>query len=259
VTADDLALVARLPEWAFASALVLARAGSACMLLPGIGEMELPQTVRAGFALALSAMLLPVLAPALPAAPGDPARLAAMLGGEIAAGLFLGWLVRLLLLALPMAGQLAALLVGQASVLQPDEMLGPETAALARLLGLAAPVVILAGNLHALPLRALMDSYRLLPAGAPLASGDMAQTALGAVSACVALAVRLAAPLILVGIVWNVTLAAISRLAPQVQVFFLAAPAQLLGGLALLGLLGGAMLALWQERFQAGFANWPGG
>ena len=255
---NNAALPVLLPRFAFAFVLVLARTGAACMLLPGIGEAALPATMRAAFALALTGALLPVLAPELPVLPGDPWHGLLMLAAELAAGLLLGWLARLLLLALPVAGQVLALLIGQASVLQPDELLGPQGAALGRLLGLAGPVLLLASGLYALPLQALAGSYRVLPAGTLLPAGDTAASVVAAVAACFALALRLAAPFLLGGIVWNVTLAALARLAPQLQVFFLVAPVQVLGGLLLLGLLAGAVLAVWQQDVAAGLAALPG-
>ncbi len=258
MTAADAALLAHLPQFAFAFVLVLGRVGAACMLIPGVGEAELPMIVRAGFALALTALLLPVLAHDLPPPPADVWRGLAMLIAELAAGLLLGWLARLLLLALPLAGQMIALLTGQASVLQPDEMLGAQGAAMGRLLGLAGPVLLLSSGLYALPLQALAGSYRVLPAGALLPAGDTAASAIAAVAACFALALRLAAPFPLAGIVWQVALAALVRLAPQVPVFFLAAPAQLLGGLALLAALAGAVLGVWGQSVASGLAALPG-
>lgn len=247
-----------LPRYAFGFVLVLARGGAACMLLPGIGEAEVPAPMRAGFALALTLALLPVLAPDLPPPPADLARGMAMIVAELAAGLVLGWLARLLLLALPLAGQITALLAGQASVLQPDAVMGPQGAAMARLFALAGPVLLLASGLYALPLEALAGSYRVFPAGVLLPAGDAVQVGLAAVIACFGMALRLAAPFLLTGIVWHVTLAALARLAPQVQVFFLAAPAHLLGGLLLLGALGAAILAAWQTHAAAGLAALPG-
>ncbi|MDA8249450.1 MAG: flagellar biosynthetic protein FliR [Rhodospirillales bacterium] len=258
MTAAEAALLARLPDLAFAFVLVLARAGTACMLLPGIGEAELPAMLRAGFALALTLLLLPVLLPDLPALPGDPWRGLFMLAAELLAGLLLGWLARLLLAALPMAGQLLAILTGQASVLQPDNLLGPQGAAIGRLLGLAGPVLLLASGLYALPLQALAGSYRVLPPGVLLPAGATAASVVAAVGACFALALRLAAPFLLAGIVWQVALAALARLAPQLPVFFLAAPAQVLGGLLLLAALGGTVLAVWGEAASGGFAALPG-
>jgi flagellar biosynthesis protein FliR len=257
MTADDAAFLAQLPGWAFAAGLLIARVGGACMLLPGIGEMELPPTIRAGFTLALAAMLLPLAAPLMPP-PDDAWRAAAMVGAELGTGLWLGWLARLLLLALPVAGQIAAGVIGLANVLQPDPALGPQTAAISRALGLAAPVAILAAGLHALPLSALAGSYALVPAGTLLPVADTAEHAVGAVAQSFALSLRLAAPFVLAGTVWQVALGLLARLVPQLQIYFAAMPGQILGGILLLGLLGGAMLATWQSALQAGFAALPG-
>ena len=258
MTTEEAAFLGHLPDLAFAFALVLARAGAACMLLPGIGEAELPMMVRAGFALALALVLLPVLAPTLPLPPADAWQGFTMLAAELAAGALLGWLARLLLVALPLAGQFIAVLTGQASILQPDDVLGPQGAALGRLFALAGPVLLLASGLYALPLQALAGSYAVLPAGAMLPAGDTAATVTVAVGGCFALALRLAGPFLLAGILWHVVLAGLGRLAPQLPLFFLAAPAQLLGGLLLLALLGGSLLTVWGTAAAEGFALLPG-
>ena len=151
MTAEEAEFLAQLPAWAFGFVLVLARAGSACMLLPGIGEVQLPATIRAGFAVTLTFVLLPVLLPSLPPAPDDVARALAMLAAEIVTGLWFGWLVRLLLLALPIGGQIIASVLGQTNVLQPDPALGPQTAVLSQLFALATVVLVLSTGFHALP------------------------------------------------------------------------------------------------------------
>ncbi len=258
MTAADAALVAGLPALAFAFVLLLCRAGAAVMLIPGPGEAEVPMTIRAGIALALTALLLPALAPGMPATPSDVWRALAMVAAELATGLFIGWLARLVVTALPLAGQFIALVGGLASVLQPESVLGPQGSAVGRLFGLAATVLVFATGLYALPLAAIAGSYAVIPAGAFLPVADTTQAALAAVADCVALALQLAAPFVLASIVWHVALALLSRMVPHLQVFYLSAPAQLLGGLALLALLGAGLLAAWQERAQAGLAALPG-
>ncbi len=255
---QDGAFLATLPAWAFGFALLIARAGSACMLLPGIGEVELPSTIRAGFAVALAGLLLPVVLPLMPPVPASVWPLLAMVLGEIVTGLWLGWLARLLLLALPVAGQIAASMIGLANVLQPDPALGPQTTALSRALNLAAPVAILASGLHALPLEALAGSYRLIAPGHLLPSADTAEQVTGAVAAGFGLALQLAAPFVLAGIVWQVAGGLLARLVPNLQIYFAAMPGQIVGGLALLAALSGAMLGHWQEQAGAGLAALPG-
>ena len=263
MTADDSALLAALPGWAFAFVLVLARVAAAFMLLPGLGEAEIPAPVRAGLAVAFTLVLLPVIAPDLPAMPAEglPALLAVI--GEVLIGLWLGWLARLLMLALPIAGQIIAGVIGLANVLQPDALLGPQSTALARLFGLAAPVAIMAAGLHALPLAALEGSYHVLPpysaaGGWQLPAGDAAEAIVAAVSGSFSLALRLAAPFVVAAIVWNLALGLLSRLVPQLQIYFAAMPGQIAGGILLLGLLGGAVLTAWLAAVRSGFSTLPG-
>ena len=171
MTPDDAAFLAALPGWGFAFGLVLARVGAAMMLLPGLGEAELPSVVRAGLAVALTALLLPGIGPAVPVPPADPLVGAGMVAAELVTGFWLGWLARLLVQALPITGQIVSYMLGLSNVLQPDPVLGAQSTALARLLSLAAPVLLLASGLYALPIAALAGSYRLIAPGALLPSG----------------------------------------------------------------------------------------
>lgn len=250
--------LATLPPLAFAFALVVARVGSAMMLLPVLGEAEVPATVRAGFTLALVLLLLPLLLPLLPVAPSQPWVVAGYVVAEVVTGLWLGWLTRLVMLALTLAGEFAALATGLANVLQPDPALGVQTAALGRLFGVAAPVLILASGLHALPLAALVGSYRVIPAASLLPAADTAASVVSAVGACFALALRLAAPFLAASLVWHVALGLLSRLVPQLQVSAMAAPIELLGGLLLLTLLAALVLNAWQDQAAMLFAHLPG-
>ena len=242
------ALLADLPGWAFALMLVLSRVSGVCLLLPGLGETEVPMNVRAGAALGLSVLLLPVLQPDLPAMPENPFRLAGWIAGEVMCGLWLGWLARLPMLALPAAGQLAAGALGLSNVLQPDPTLGPQTSALSRLFAMAAPAILLASGLYAMPLMALARSYHTLVPGAWLPAGDLAQSVTTAVSESFAFALQLAGPFIAAGIVWQVAMGVLARLVPQLQIYFAAMPGQILGGLLLLALLSAALLQTWQSH-----------
>jgi flagellar biosynthetic protein FliR len=248
-----------LTTYAFCFVLVLCRCGAAVMLMPGLGEDDPPATLRVALALAFAALLTPVEAPSMPAMPDGVAPLAGMLAAELLVGGVLGWLARLLSLALSMAGQVIALMIGLSSVLVPDAVLGTQAAPIGKLFGMAAPVVILSSGLYALPLTALGGSYGLFPAGVLLPAGDLADVALRAVSGSFSLALRLAGPFMLVSIVWQVAQGLLSRLVPQLQIYFAALPAQVLGGLLLLALLAQPMLRAWSDSVRAGFLALPGG
>lgn len=253
----DAALLAALPSMAFAFALVLCRAGMVVMLMPGLGEAEPPAMVRAGLALALAALLLPGLASLVPAVP-DPGIGAAMVGMELAAGALLGWLARLPAMALSMAGAIVSYMLGLSSVVQPDPALGGQSAALARLFGLIAPVLILSSGLYALPLQALAGSYTVLPPGGALPPGGLAELVIQALSASFGLSLRLAAPFLLAGVIWQAALGLLARLVPQLQAYSAAAPGQILAGLMLLGWLGTRITSAWTLSISASWASLPG-
>ncbi len=102
---------------------------------------------------------------------GRRCRPASWSRAEVITGLWLGWLARLLVLALPVAGQFIAYMLGVANVLQPDPELGGQATPIARLFAIAAPLAILVTGLYALPLAALAGSYPADPARHAAARG----------------------------------------------------------------------------------------
>jgi flagellar biosynthetic protein FliR len=230
---------------AFAFMLLLCRAGAALMSAPGWGEQDLPQTVRLGFALAFTLLLLPALAAALPPPPDSVGTAAALIAVETGAGLLLGTAARLFALALPVAGQIIALSLGISNAIVFDPILAGQGGVLSRLFGLLAAVLVFATDLWLLPLAAIAGSYRLLPAGLAFPAGDAAQLITQAVAGGFVLAIQLSAPFILAALVFNGALGLLARLVPQLQVFFVALPVQVLGGLVLLALLVGGIAAAW--------------
>jgi flagellar biosynthetic protein FliR len=254
---SEAELLASLPSLAFAFMLVLSRVGTAVMLLPGLGEVEAPAMVRAGFALALTLLVLPTVLPQIPQQSGDLAG-AGMVGAELLTGAVFGWLARLPALALSMAGAIVSYLLGLSSVLQPDPAMGGQSTALARLFSLAAPVLVLGTGLYALPLSALVGSYAVIGPGGALPAGDTAELMIRMAGEALALALRLSAPFLLAGLVWQVAMGLLARLVPQLQVYAAAAPGQILGGLALLGLLMAHLLGAWSDSLSSSWAALPG-
>ena len=248
---------------AFAFMLVFCRTAAAIMLLPGLGESEPPAVLRAGLAGCVTLLLLPGLIASLPPEPDSFFRLGGTIATELLAGGLLGWLARLLALSLPMAGQVISMMTGLSSVLQPDPMLGAQSAVIGKLFNLLAPVLILSTGLYALPLSALAGSYAVFPAGGVALAGsagvgDLTEVAVRAVGTSFALALRLASPFVVVSAVWQLSLGLLSRMVPQIQVYIVSLPGQVLGGLLLLGLLGAPILHAWLGAMRDLYAVLPG-
>jgi flagellar biosynthetic protein FliR len=115
-------------------------------------------------------------------------------------------------------------------------------------LNLLGITLILASDAHHLMLRALVDSYDLVGPGQPLPGDDLAHTLVRTLSASALMGLRLAAPLLVFSITFNSALALLNRLVPQIQVFFVGLPIQIIGGLVMLMVCLPAIMLLFVDQ-----------
>jgi flagellar biosynthetic protein FliR len=230
--------------WAWAAFLVFVRTGAAIALLPAFGELSVPVRVRLGLALAFTAIVAPAVAGHAWPPPGVLPVL-----GEAAAGLLLGFGLRLMIHALQIAGTIAAqsitltqLFGGTAGEPQP---------AVANLFMLAGLALAVAGGLHVAAAQLLVLSYDVLPAGAPPVPGDAAALGVAQVARAFGLAFSLAAPFVAAALLYNVALGIINRAMPMLMVTFVGAPALTLGALALLAVVTPVLMTVWTGALRA--------
>ncbi|WP_229707445.1 flagellar biosynthetic protein FliR [Bombella mellum] len=244
--------------------IILCRVSAVVMVASGLGESGAPARVRAGLCLMLTLTLLPVLQQRLVAVSGEALRMPAMclklVAGELLCGFFLGMLTRLLAMSLAIAGQIIAVFTGMASVIQTDSQLGASSTAVSHMASALAPIILFSTGLYALPLMALSGSYTLFPAGniTAMLVGDMTTDMVQAVSTSFLIAMQLAAPYLLLGTLWPAMLGVLNRLMPSIQVYSLAIPAQILGGILLMALLIQILTGTWAEKMQLHLSTLPG-
>jgi flagellar biosynthesis protein FliR len=244
--------VSDLPLQVSAFLILFARVGAVLMLLPVFSDESVPGRIRLLIAFALSLGLWGLLsATVLPAARHENALTGTLLI-ELGVGLGLGTIVRLMFHAAGMAASIASTQIGLSSALIFDPALGGQTPVLAKLVVLVATIVCFSLGLHHLWIGALMRSYDLFPVGIVPNLGDFAALAVATVGKSMSLAVSMAAPLLVYGIVFNVALGLSARLAPTIQVFFIAQPLNILLGIALFGVVAGVMIS----AFAAAMSDW---
>jgi flagellar biosynthetic protein FliR len=158
-------------------------------------------------------------------ATGQPAlgeldlKLAGHAGIEIGCGLVLGMAFRLVFGAAEVLGSLLGHATGLAtpSVLNPS-IDAPETV-VGRVVGLCGMLVVLAAGVHRVALAGLLESFRALPVGsAALVDAPLLRLVDLGVDAFV-VGVRLATPVVAVGLLVQLALALVSRAAPSLQIF----------------------------------------
>ncbi len=242
------------PAGLFAFLMVFTRIGAVMMVLPGIGETYVPARVRLALALTMAAAITPGLVGLLPPLPAQPMILAPLLIGEIAVGLLLGLTARLALTGMHVAGTVIAFQSGLGFAQFYDPGQGQQGALIGTFLGLAGVTLIFATDLHLLVIRAAYDSYQLFPPNAAIPASDFSEMAVKMVSGAFKLGVQIAAPFLVYGLAFYVGLGLLSRLMPQLQVFFIAVPAQIAISLALLAIVFGAIAMWFIDYFETSIA-----
>ena len=231
--------------------LVFARTGAMVMLLPAIGETSVPPLVRLVLALAISIALAPTVASIYPhTAPQNTLALGLLIAQEVTAGILIGTMSRIIMSALQVAGTLIATQTGlaYAQTVDPTSQ-GEQSAIVGNFFSMLGVVLIFATNLHHLAIGAVAGSYHLIPPGGSLPAGDMAEMTIRLVSGSFALGFQLAAPFLVFGFALSVGLGVLARLMPQLQIYMVAMPANILVGFVLMALILGSLMTLFLNYY----------
>lgn len=237
--------------------VIFARIGAVTMLLPAFSDDAIPGRIRLLFGVGLSIGLYGTLAPAVRPIATSVGVPIAIVVAEILVGLAIGMIVRLMFQAAAMTGAIASMQIGLSSALVFDPAQAGQASILSRFAATGAAVVCLALDIHHLWIAAIMSSYRAFPIGGLPDGAGFAELALMAAGQSTALALSLAAPMILYGILFNVALGLGARMAPALQVFFIAQPLNILLGLTLFATGMGTMLTVFADAM-AGFLRQVG-
>jgi flagellar biosynthetic protein FliR len=202
---------------------VLLRAGIAVSLLPFLGSTNFPAQFRIGLAVAIALVLTPVVTFSVGRAeiPGVVLR-------EILFGFAFGFTIRFIFFAVDAAGQMMSSATGlsMASMFIPE--FGQSTE-LSQLFSIVATLLFFAIDAHHDMIALFVKSYEWVPPGAAAISG-MLGVFVSLSGKMFVIALKLAAPVMIMMLITNVILGFISKAAPQMNVFFVGQPLYLVLG-----------------------------
>lgn len=225
-------------HWVEAAGIAFCRIGCCLMVAAAFASARIPISVRLFVALSITLAVLPVLEPDIRMALGKgPFGFARLAVGESLVGVALGLVSRLFLAAFEFATSLVMTLCGLAMAPTPGIDSGEASSALGDLVSLTALAVVFASGVHLESLKALLDSYSVVPAGAPLDHSITLGGLVRTLAAAFQVALQFAAPFILLSVLANLMLGLATRMIPQVPMQFVAGPVLAVAGIALLGLL----------------------
>ena len=234
----------------FAGALVFARIAAMIMAMPGLGDTPSPSRVRLSFALLTALIVTPVVYPVLPAIPLTLGELTADVIREALIGVAIGAILRAFLAAMASAGEMISIATTLSFAQTANPTIGQQNTTLATFLSLMAALLVMVTDLHHLFIGALVRSYTLFPFGHPPPVADFAQLAIRTTAQAFTLGVQLAAPVLVFSLIFNLATGLVGRAMPQFQIFFAAAPLNVLLGLSVFALSLGLMGTYWLGRYR---------
>ena len=235
----------------FVFLLIFTRFGTALMVMPALGEGLVPARVRLLLALFVAGVMVPVLGDRMPQeAPASPFELLFLLLVEFLVGLMLGLSARLLVTAMDVAGMLLSFQMSMSNAFAFNPAMATQGSLVGSFLTVMAITLIFVTDLHHLFFAAVVASYDMFPPGEMPVMGDAAQMIAHLVSHSFQVGVQIAAPFLILGLTFYAGLGLLARLMPQVQIFFIAMPMQLLLGIVVLMLALSGMALFWLGEFE---------
>src|SRR5580692_2618489 len=241
--------ISLLPALAATFMLVFARIGAMVMLLPGLGESNIPVRIKLAIALLLTLVILPLHRAAYHVDTDSLAPLVVLMIQEIVIGIVLGATARVTLAALQVAGSVIAQQMGLGFVTAVDPTQGQQGLLIGNFLSLLGITLLFATDTHHLVIAALNDSYAVFSPGETMASGDVAALATRAFAAAFKIGLQLSAPFLVFGLVFNIGLGVLARLMPQMQVYFVGVPLAILAGFLIFALVISALMGTFMDYF----------
>ncbi|TDB27082.1 flagellar biosynthetic protein FliR [Stenotrophomonas sp. ATCM1_4] len=232
---------------------IMLRIGAMLMAMPMVGSRAVPARIRVLLGIALSVALAPILPP-VPLFYGFDSVTVLTIARELAVGICMGFLLRLIFEAGAMAGEMIAQSTGLAFAQMTDPLRGGSSGVIGQWFYLLFGLLFFTTNGHLAVVSLLVDSYKALPIGTALPDPH----AMAALAPTLAVqifrgALSLALPLTVAMLAINLAFGVLARAAPALNPMQLGLPVALLLGLFLLTLLAGEMGPPVQRLFDSAF------
>ncbi len=234
--------------------LLFARIGGCLMFMPGFSSARVPMQIRLFLSVAVTLALAPLLLPTIKSAMAEftPITGLHLLLSETAKGVLIGIMARYFFLALEFSATLAASASGITGMPGVPVEGAEALPSFGSLVTVTATALFFITDLHWEVLRAIVESYRVLPVGDGLTSGFAMRNVGDALSKSFLLALQVCGPFVIYSISINVLFGIANKLTPQVPVYFVSLPFVILGGLVVLYFVVPDFLRI----FIQGFGNW---
>ncbi len=228
--------------------ICLVRVGSLIATLPVFSGGQVPIPLRVGLVFLFSLVVYPVASPHIPDLSFSVVELGILVVQEMILGLMVGFLGQLIFMAAEFAGSVIGYQMGFAAANVFDPVSQRQVALISQFQGTFAILLFLTLDVHHLFLKAIVFSFEMIPPGSLVLRGAVPML-VEVTNHSLILSIKLVAPVLVLLIMSNLTLGIMSRIFPQLNVFFLSFPLNIGLSFVVMGLILGVVAKMLSHEF----------
>jgi flagellar biosynthetic protein FliR len=211
------------------------RIGGCFMVLPGISTARVSLRIRLFLSIAISIAIIPLMWDQIYAATrvGNSAYVV-LIASETFIGVTLGLIARYIMLGLQFSGAALSASIGFNAAPSGAILQNEPQGAITNLITVSAIVLLFISDFHHLVIQTIVNSYDFMPIGTGFEVRMALVTLTDTLGETFLLMLRLASPFIVYGLIFNLAIGMVNKLAPQIPIYFISIPFILAGGLLLI-------------------------
>ncbi|WP_075292507.1 flagellar biosynthetic protein FliR [Pararhizobium arenae] len=226
------------------------RIGGCIMVMPGFSTARVSVNIRILLAVTISMAVLPIMWDQIyPQVIGKGHTYIYLIATETVIGGVIGLIARYYVLGLQFAGTVLTMMIGFNAPPTADVLEDTPENQLTNLISFAGLILLFMLDFHHVIIESLVDSYKVMPIGVGFDAQGVLITLTNALETTFMIMIRLAGPFLIYGLLFNLAIGLVNKLAPAIPIYFISLPYLIMGGMFLLYLGIAAMLKLFADGF----------
>lgn len=226
--------------------LIFLRIGAMMFSAPIFSSQRVPLQLRAGLSLVLALLLQPIIAPDGPIITSLTV-LALLALREAIVGLVIGYLASLVFNIIEMAGEMQDMQAGFGFAGVVDPMMQRSSAILGQFQMVLMWLIFLIVNGHQMLLKALYDSFTIVPLGKFTYAPGMTTDMIGLVTSTLLIAIRISAPVLGAVLLSDLAMGMLQRTAPQLNIVAVGFPIKIVVAVGVMCIALPFMLGMFRD------------
>ena len=239
--------------------MMLCRTSGIFLLMPPFGDTNVKPVMRLMISLSICLMIQDnfseIIRPFVKAIASDSVALTMTIISELFIGISFAIIVKILLSAVQVAGLTIASQIGLSSASLFDQSQQFQNSTLGLLLSMLVTLAILESDMYMRVIAGVYESYNKIPIGGFFNNyNDFTSLVIGSVGKMWSVGIQMSMPFILINIAIMIGGGILSKLMPQLQIFFVILPVQIIVGIIVFIIIMSGMM-FWFLDFIASEIN----